>query len=107
VSSWAARNGHEAVVAPLFDDDAETHDKAKARAGAKANGEAEIHEDDLLRLRFRYDITIFRPEDHRDVYRGLLLDYKLPLDAIFDEMPPVLGLALQPYTGSEVQLPNQ
>lgn len=40
------------------------------------------------------------------VYRRILLDFRVSIDAVSDEIPHLLGIPIDPYTGFEVQLPN-
>ncbi|KAL4932082.1 retropepsin-like aspartic protease [Aspergillus undulatus] len=55
---------------------------------------------------FTYDIELFGRERDKPVYRRLLLDFTVVINAVSDEIPRLLNRPVTPYNGKEVKLPN-
>ncbi|KAL4963070.1 uncharacterized protein BDV14DRAFT_93693 [Aspergillus stella-maris] len=68
-----------------------------------ADTEAEKLTENIRQRVFTYDIVLLGNEP---IYRRLLLDFNLNIDAISDEIPTLMNLPITPYDGLEVPLPS-
>ncbi|KAL4951074.1 hypothetical protein BDW69DRAFT_170797, partial [Aspergillus filifer] len=71
--------------------------------GNTADKEVEESTEEIRRWIFTYDIVLLGTEP---IYRRLLLDFNLNIDAISDEIPTLMNLPITPYNGLEVSLPS-
>ncbi|KAL2863167.1 uncharacterized protein BJX67DRAFT_266376 [Aspergillus lucknowensis] len=61
--------------------------------------------EDITRKIFTYDMMVFGLAEDV-VYRRVLLEFGVNIDAVSDEIPHLLGIPIDPYDGFEVRLPN-
>ncbi|KAL3458635.1 hypothetical protein BJX64DRAFT_292014 [Aspergillus heterothallicus] len=55
---------------------------------------------------FFYNTILYNSQAEKAIYRRVLLNFMLKIDAISDEIPRTLGLPILPYRGKTVQLHN-